>query len=69
MYHIHMKTNEEIIQYLIEDINDLLPTQQSLSENDLDGFYDYLSGVIERSQSVLRMLGVDESLIPSNGDC
>lgn len=64
-----MKTNEEIIQYLIEDINDLLPTQQSLSENDLDGFYDYLSGVIERSQSVLRMMGVPENLIPSNGDC
>lgn len=64
-----MKTNEEIIQYLIEDINELLPTQQSLNENDLDGFYDYLSGVIERSQTVLRMMGVPEELIPNDGSC
>lgn len=64
-----MKTNEEIIQYLIEDINELLPTQQSLNENDLDGFYDYLSGVIERSQSILRMMGVPEDKIPNDGSC
>lgn len=67
MYYIHMKTNEEIIQYLTEDINEMLPQLEELDIN--DSFSDYLMGVIERSQSVLRMLGVDESLIPSNGDC
>jgi hypothetical protein len=29
-----------------------------------DGFYDYLEGVINRSQSVLRMMGIPEELIP-----
>jgi phosphoribosylformylglycinamidine (FGAM) synthase-like amidotransferase family enzyme len=67
LYYIHMKTNEEIIQYLTEDINEMLPQLEELDIN--DSFSDYLSGVIERSQSVLRMMGVPEDKIPSNGDC
>lgn len=60
-------TNEQIINYLIEDINELIPQYTLLDIN--DSFADYLAGVIERSQSVLRMMGVDESLIPNDGSC
>lgn len=67
MYYIHMKTNEEIIQYLTEDINEMLPQLEELDIN--DSFSDYLMGVIERSQSVLRMMGVPEHLIPNDGSC
>lgn len=62
-----MKTNEEIIQYLTEDINEMLPQLEELDIN--DSFSDYLMGVIERSQSVLRMMGVPENLIPNDGSC
>jgi hypothetical protein len=61
--------NDEIISYLIEDLNEMIPYRESFSDNDLDGFYDYLSGVIERSQSVLRMMGVPEDKIPTDGSC
>jgi hypothetical protein len=63
------KTPEQIVNYLVGELPELIETQQSLSENDLDGFYDYLSGVIDRSQSILRMLGVPEELIPTDGSC
>jgi len=58
------KTNEEIIAYLIADIEDMIPRQIE-HESDIDGFGDYLQGCIERSQSVLRMLGVPSNLIPT----
>ena len=62
-----MKTNEEIVTYLIGDIAELMEEQRSIDLN--DGFYDYLEGIISRSQSILRMMGVPEELIPSDGDC
>lgn len=62
-----MKTNEEIIEYLTKDIQELMPERESLDLNDSYG--DYLDGIIGRSQSVLRMMGVPEVLIPQNGDC
>lgn len=60
-------TNEQIINYLITDLRDLL----ALKEEDHDemGFVDYLEGIIGRSQTVLRMMGVDEDLIPNDGSC
>jgi hypothetical protein len=60
-------TEKQLIDYLIADICDLLPQMQALDIN--DNFGDYLAGVIDRSQTVLRMMGVDESLIPSDGSC
>ncbi len=58
------KTNEEIIAYLIADIQDMIPRQIE-HDGDSDGFGDYLQGCIERSQSVLRMLGVPSNQIPT----
>lgn len=58
------KTNEEIIEYLTADILDLMNQQGEFDIN--DPFGDYVMGIIERSQSVLRMLGVPEELIPTN---
>jgi hypothetical protein len=60
-------TNEQIIAYLITDITDLLLQKEEVDIN--DGFIDYLEGVIGRSQSVLRMMGVPEDLIPTDGSC
>jgi hypothetical protein len=58
------KTNEEIIAYLIADIEDMIPRQIE-HDGDSDGFGDYLQGCIERSQSVLSMLGVPRNQIPT----
>jgi len=60
-------TNDSIITYLIADLNELIPQRETLDIN--DGFGDYLQGVIERSQSVLRMMGVPENKIPTDGSC
>jgi hypothetical protein len=57
-----LKTNEEIVNYLIGDIAELMAEQNGTDIN--DHFYDYLEGVINRSQSVLRMMGIPEELIP-----
>ena len=62
-----MKTNEEIVNYLIGDIAELMAEQNGTDIN--DHFYDYLEGVINRSQSVLRMMGIPEELIPQEEDC
>jgi phosphoribosylformylglycinamidine (FGAM) synthase-like amidotransferase family enzyme len=62
-----LKTNEEIVTYLVGDIKELMEEQATYDIN--DHFYDYLEGVINRSQSVLRMMGIPEELIPQNGDC
>ncbi len=64
-----LKTNEEIVTYLVGDIAELIETREQFVTDDLDGFYDYLSGIIERSQSILRMMGVPEELIPNDGSC
>ena len=61
------KTNEEIVTYLVGDIAELMEEQKSVDIN--DGFYDYLEGIISRSQSILRMMGVPEELIPNDGSC
>ena len=63
------KTPEQIVNYLTADIRDMLEAREEFSENDLDGYYDYLSGVIDRSQTVLRMMGIPEELIPNDGSC
>jgi hypothetical protein len=59
------KTPEQIVNYLIGDITEMIETKKEFDENDLDGYYDYLSGVIDRSQTILRMLGIPEELIPT----
>ncbi len=64
-----LKTNEEIVTYLVGDIAELIETREQFVTDDLDGFYDYLSGIIERSQTILRMMGVPEELIPNDGSC
>jgi hypothetical protein len=61
------KTSEQIIDYLVADIKELMEQQQGIDIN--DGFYDYLDGIIGRSQTILRMMGIPEELIPQNGDC
>jgi hypothetical protein len=61
------KTNEQIVTYLIGDIAELMEEQRSIDIN--DGFYDYLEGIISRSQTILRMMGVPEELIPNDGSC
>ena len=61
------KTPEQIVNYLIADIPELIAELATLDPN--DGFGDYLSGIIERSQTILRMLGVPEELIPNDGSC
>jgi hypothetical protein len=63
------KTNEEIVTFLVGDIAELIETREQFVTDDLDGFYDYLSGIIERSQTILRMMGVPEELIPNDGSC
>jgi hypothetical protein len=60
-------TNEQIIDYLTSDIKAFLEEKEGLDIN--DSFGDYLEGLISRSQSVLRMMGVPEELIPSDGSC
>lgn len=64
------KTPEQIINYLTADISELIQVrEEQFSENDLDGYYDYLSGVIDRSQTILRMFGIPEEQIPNDGSC
>jgi hypothetical protein len=60
-------TIEQIVDYLVSDITELIPQRAALDIN--DGFGDYLEGIIGRSQAVLRMLGVPEELIPTDGSC
>jgi len=62
-----LKTNQEIIDYLIADIKELI--EQKVGTDYNDSFYDYLSGTIDRSSSVLRMLGVAEDKIPNDRSC
>lgn len=60
-------TNQEIIDFLISDTALFISEKEGLDIN--DSFGDYLEGLISRSQSVLRMMGVPEELIPSDGSC
>ena len=60
-------TNEQIIDYLTSDIKAFLEEKEGLDIN--DSFGDYLEGIISRSQSVLRMMGVPEDKIPTDGSC
>lgn len=61
------KTPEQIVDYLITDIKDLLAEKEQYDIN--DNFVDYLEGIIGRSQTVLRMMGVPENEIPNDGSC
>ena len=63
------KTNEEFVTFLTGYIAELIETREQFVTDDLDGFYDYLSGIIERSQTILRMMGIPEELIPNDGSC
>lgn len=60
-------TNDQIIDYLKNDIIGLLEEKDGYDIN--DPFADYLEGIIGRSQTVLRMMGVNEEDIPSDGSC
>jgi hypothetical protein len=60
-------TNEQIIDYLKNDIVGLLQEKDGYDIN--DNFVDFLEGIIGRSQTVLRMMGVPEEDIPSDGSC
>ncbi len=61
------KTNDEIIEFLISDTLLFIDELEGLDVN--DSFGDYLQGLINRSQSVLRMMGVPEDQIPNDGSC
>lgn len=60
-------TNAEIIDFLISDTQLFINEKEGLDIN--DSFGDYLEGLINRSQSVLRMMGVPEDKIPNDGSC
>ena len=60
-------TNEQIIDFLISDTQLFINEKEGLDIN--DSFGDYLEGLINRSQSVLRMMGVPEDKIPNDGSC
>jgi len=60
-------TNQEIIDFLISDTALFISEKEGLDIN--DNFGDYLEGLISRSQSVLRMMGVPEEQIPNDGSC
>lgn len=60
-------TNQEIIDFLISDTKLFIGEKEGLDIN--DSFGDYLEGLINRSQSVLRMMGVPEDQIPNDGSC
>lgn len=60
-------TNQEIIDFLISDTALFIGEKEGLDIN--DSFGDYLEGLINRSQSVLRMMGVPEERIPNDGSC
>jgi hypothetical protein len=60
-------TNQEIIDFLISDTALFIGEKEGLDIN--DSFGDYLEGLINRSQSVLRMMGVPEERIPTDGSC
>lgn len=60
-------TNQEIIDFLISDTALFISEKDGLDIN--DGFGDYLEGLISRSQTVLRMMGVPEEQIPNDGSC
>ena len=60
-------TNEQIVNHLIGELPELIEQREELDIN--DGFGDYLAGIIERSQTILRMMGVPEELIPNDGSC
>jgi len=60
-------TNQEIIDFLISDTALFISEKEGLDINDPLG--DYLEGLINRSQSVLRMMGVPEDQIPNDGSC
>lgn len=61
-------SNEAIVNRLITDLEELIPQQKDYDFS-ADGYGDYVMGVIERSQTVLRMMGVPEDEIPNDGDC
>ena len=60
--------NESIINHLLSDLNELIDQRKEFEENDLDGFYDYLGGTIDRTQMVLGLLGVPLNEIPQEDE-
>ena len=60
-------TNEQIVNYLVGELPELIEQREALDIN--DSFGDYLAGIIERSQTILRMMGIPEELIPNDGSC
>lgn len=60
-------TNKQIIDFLISDTNLFIEEKLCLDIN--DSFGDYLEGLINRSQTVLRMMGVPDEQIPNDGSC
>lgn len=60
-------TSDQIIDFLISDTQLFINEKEGLDIN--DSFGDYLEGLINRSQSVLRMMGVPEEQIPNDGSC
>lgn len=56
----------EIISKLIDDGNDYLTEISQVGEFSPE--WDYLSGLIDRNASILRMLGVDSKYIPERNE-
>ena len=60
---------EDLANELISRITSYTLEQEKFDENDLDGFYDYLGGLISAYQSVAGMIGVPHEIAYPNGDC
>jgi hypothetical protein len=54
---------------LVDKIYGYIEEQKMYNENDLDGFYDYISGLIAAYQSVAGMIGVPFEIAYPDGDC
>lgn len=53
---------QPLAQELLERINDYRKEQRNFNENDFDGMYDYLGGLVAAYQSVAGMIGVPMEL-------
>ena len=54
---------------LVDKIYSYIEEQKQYNENDLDGIYDYIGGLIAAYQSVASMIGVPHEVTYPNGDC
>ena len=55
-------SNFRLAQELVAEMEELIEQRKSFEDNDLDGFYDYLGGLIDTRGVVVGRLGYNELL-------